>query len=118
MIVYNLACDQQHPFEGWFASPADFENQRDRGLVECPLCGSNKIERKLHAPRINMGAQPVAAGAAASADAAVPAANAVTDANSGGPIDLGKLEIKVRPEFQGRPAATPPVKAAAANRTE
>ena len=91
MIVYNLACEHLHLFEGWFGSPADFENQRDRGLVECPLCGSNKIERKLHAPRINMGAQPVAAGAAASADAAVPAANAVTDANSGGPIDLGKL---------------------------
>ena len=34
------------------------------------------------------------------------------------PIDLGKLEIKVRPEFQGRPAATPPVKAAASNRLE
>ncbi len=58
MIVYNLACEQQHPFEGWFASPADFENQRDRGLVECPICGSKQVERKLHAPRINVGAAP------------------------------------------------------------
>ncbi len=58
MIVYNLACDQLHPFEGWFASPADFENQRDNGLVECPVCGSKEIERKLHAPRINVGAAP------------------------------------------------------------
>ena len=58
MIVYNLACDQRHPFEGWFASPADFENQRDNGLVECPVCGSKQIERKLHAPRINTGAAP------------------------------------------------------------
>lgn len=56
MIVYNLACDHSHPFEGWFASPADFENQRDRGLVECPVCGSHEVERKLHAPRINFGA--------------------------------------------------------------
>ncbi len=53
MIVYNLACEHCHPFEGWFASPADFENQRDRGLVECPVCGSRAIERKLHAPHIN-----------------------------------------------------------------
>ncbi|MBL8309138.1 MAG: DUF1178 family protein [Burkholderiales bacterium] len=59
MIVYNLACNQHHPFEGWFASPADFEQQRDRGLVECPVCGSTQIERKLHAPRINTGAAPV-----------------------------------------------------------
>jgi hypothetical protein len=55
MIVYNLACEHQHPFEGWFASPIDFENQRDRGLVECPMCGSRTIERQLHAPRINTG---------------------------------------------------------------
>lgn len=58
MIVYNLACEHRHPFEGWFASPADFENQRDRGLVECPICGSKQVERKLHAPRINVGAAP------------------------------------------------------------
>ncbi|TAG49961.1 MAG: DUF1178 family protein [Betaproteobacteria bacterium] len=58
MIVYNLACDQNHPFEGWFSSPIDFENQRDRGLVECPICGSKTVERKLHAPRINVGAAP------------------------------------------------------------
>ena len=104
MIVYNLACDQFHPFEGWFASPADFENQRDRGLVECPLCGSNKIERKLHAPRINMGAQQSAASAAretrdtrkaapasVSADAIVPAVDTATDMSPSDPIDLGKL---------------------------
>jgi hypothetical protein len=58
MIVYNLACEKNHPFEGWFASPADFENQRDRGLVECPMCASKQVERKLHAPRINVGAAP------------------------------------------------------------
>ncbi len=58
MIVYNLACEHGHPFEGWFGSPADFENQRDRGLVECPFCGSRQVERRLHAPRINTGAEP------------------------------------------------------------
>jgi hypothetical protein len=80
VIVYNLACQQQHPFEGWFASPADFENQRDRGLVECPLCGSNSIERKLHAPRINLGAQQSAASVERDAqfDAAAAAAGTAT----------------------------------------
>jgi hypothetical protein len=61
VIVYNLACSQQHLFEGWFASPADFENQRDRGLVECPACGATTVERKLHAARINTGAVQSAA---------------------------------------------------------
>ena len=78
MIVYNLACDREHPFEGWFASPAAFENQRDRGLVECPVCGSNEIERKLHAPRINMGAQQSAAGMARDAQQATVAASAAS----------------------------------------
>ena len=98
VIVYNLACDHQHPFEGWFGSPADFENQRDRGLVECPVCGSNTVERKLHAPRINMGAQQSAASVAKEASEAkestavtVPAETAPATTDSGTEIDFGKL---------------------------
>ena len=101
VIVYNLACDHQHPFEGWFGSPADFENQRDRGLVECPVCGSNTVERKLHAPRINMGAQQSAASVAKEANEAseakestamtAPAETSSATTDSGPEIDLGKL---------------------------
>ena len=98
MIVYNLACEHLHLFEGWFGSPADFENQRDRGLVECPACGSNSVERRLHAPRINTGAQQSAASVArenreSSSSTAVTVAAESTPAttNSGGEIDFGKL---------------------------
>ena len=101
VIVYNLACDHQHPFEGWFGSPADFENQRDRGLVECPVCGSNTVERKLHAPRINMGAQQSAASVAKEAKEAseakestavtAPAETSSATTDSGPEIDFGKL---------------------------
>ncbi len=81
MIVYNLACEHRHPFEGWFASPADFENQRDRDLVECPVCGSKRVERKLHAPRINVGAAPKTKSEAVDAPA-----------KSDGEIDYAKLK--------------------------
>jgi hypothetical protein len=93
VIVYNLACDQQHPFEGWFGSPADFENQRDGGLVECPLCGSSKVERKLHAPRINMGAAQSAASIASETQqaTAVAADRGRAPANLPSEIDLGQL---------------------------
>ena len=98
MIVYNLACDQRHPFEGWFASPADFENQRDRGLVDCPVCGSNAVERKLHAPRINMGAQQSEASvareaqvSASSPEIAACAASSASAAASVDDLDFGKL---------------------------
>ena len=56
MIVFNLACAQQHLFEGWFGSSDDFESQRGRGLVACPVCGDTGIDKKLSAPRLNFGA--------------------------------------------------------------
>lgn len=54
MKVLNLACDNRHSFEGWFASEDDFQSQLARGLVECPLCGDNAIVKMLSAPRLNL----------------------------------------------------------------
>jgi hypothetical protein len=56
MKVLNLACSQQHVFEGWFGSEDDFVAQCGRGLVECPVCGDASITKKLSAPRLNFGA--------------------------------------------------------------
>ena len=55
MKVLDLQCAQQHVFEGWFASEQDFVGQRERGLVECPVCGDASITKKLSAPRLNLG---------------------------------------------------------------
>ncbi len=55
MKVLDLQCDRQHVFEGWFASEDDFASQRDRGLVECPVCGDASITKRLSAPRLNLG---------------------------------------------------------------
>ena len=56
MKVFDLHCGQFHVFEGWFASELDFVSQRERGLVECPVCGDGSITKKLSAPRLNLGA--------------------------------------------------------------
>ena len=56
MKVLNLHCANEHGFEGWFASDDDFESQLARGLVQCPLCGESRIERRPTAPRLNLGA--------------------------------------------------------------
>ena len=89
MKVLDLACGQQHVFEGWFASEDDFVQQHARGLVSCPLCGDTAVQKKLSAPRLNLGTgrepsieqKPVAtrqdvavAGAAAEDHAAMQAA--------------------------------------------
>ncbi|MBP6335968.1 MAG: DUF1178 family protein [Vitreoscilla sp.] len=58
MKVLNLRCDGGHGFEGWFASEDDYANQRERGLLACPLCGDKSVLRLPTAPRLNLsGAQ-------------------------------------------------------------
>jgi hypothetical protein len=47
MIAYDLNCEQGHVFEGWFDSAAAFEDQLGRGLIECPVCGSAGVTRRL-----------------------------------------------------------------------
>jgi hypothetical protein len=72
MKVFDLRCTQDHVFEGWFGSEDDFRSQLDRGLLECPMCGSQEITKGLSAPRLNLGAQPPAAAMPAPRDAAAP----------------------------------------------
>ncbi len=57
MIVYDLSCDNQHTFEGWFASADAFQGQRTGGLLSCPICASAVIERLPPAPYVNTGAR-------------------------------------------------------------
>ncbi len=56
MIVYELGCAGGHRFEGWFASGAEFERQRDAKLLVCPMCNNDAIERVPHASYVNRGA--------------------------------------------------------------
>jgi hypothetical protein len=52
MIHYNLRCERGHGFESWFQSSAAYESQEKRKLVNCPVCGSAKVERAIMAPQI------------------------------------------------------------------
>lgn len=52
MIHYQLRCTNDHAFDGWFDSSAGFEKQAKRGLLECPTCGTPKVERALMAPAV------------------------------------------------------------------
>jgi hypothetical protein len=53
VIVYDLVCSLEHKFEGWFPASGEFDAQRKRGLLECPVCGDRQIERVPSAIRIN-----------------------------------------------------------------
>jgi hypothetical protein len=77
MIRYTLRCDRGHAFESWFQSSSAYESQEKRKLVNCPVCGSAKVERAIMAPRIvskkGRDSAVPAPAAAADADAATPA---------------------------------------------
>lgn len=75
MKVLDLQCGQGHTFECWFGSEADFEQQRERGLVQCPHCNSDAVHKLPSAPRLNLGHHhdtpaPSSARGAASEDVA------------------------------------------------
>jgi hypothetical protein len=52
VIRYALICKTGHGFEGWFASSADYDRQREGKLVQCPACGSADISKELMAPAV------------------------------------------------------------------
>ena len=52
MIKYQLTCEKDHEFEGWFADSAAFESQQLSGLLTCPACGSANVRRALMAPNL------------------------------------------------------------------
>ena len=52
MIKYALACGQGHPFEGWFSASNDFDDQKARDLIECPVCGNRDVVKQIMAPSI------------------------------------------------------------------
>lgn len=52
MIRFSLACDHDHDFDAWFRNNDDFDKQKKRGLVSCPVCGSSKVEKALMAPSV------------------------------------------------------------------
>jgi hypothetical protein len=54
MIIFDLKCAPRgHVFEAWFGSSADYGEQQARGLVACPLCGSDDVAKAPMAPAVS-----------------------------------------------------------------
>jgi len=99
MIRYNLRCERGHVFESWFQSSSAYETQEKRRLVNCPTCGSAKVERAIMAPQI---VSKKARDNAASVAAPVPAAETMvpeTTAPGSTPLMMAQereLRAKIR----------------------
>jgi hypothetical protein len=57
VVRYSLQCENDHEFEGWFASSADFDKQLAAGYVTCPHCNSPSVTKLLMAPNVTTGRQ-------------------------------------------------------------
>lgn len=72
MIRYNLKCENDHQFESWFQSAEAYQSLASAGMVECPGCGSQKVEKSLMAPGVTTSRRKAAAPAEAPNPAAQP----------------------------------------------
>ena len=57
MIKYKLKCrtkicSDKKEFDGWFKSIEAYEKQKLQRLINCPICGSDKVEKLLTAPSL------------------------------------------------------------------
>jgi hypothetical protein len=87
MKVLDLRCANDHRFEGWFGSDADLQSQQERGLLTCPVCGHNEVERLPSAPRLNLSSSR--------AETAQKSGTAKTAEGEGGvPANLQQLYLK------------------------
>ncbi|MEM7546290.1 MAG: DUF1178 family protein [Pseudomonadota bacterium] len=95
MIRYDLKCAQGHAFDAWFANSAAFDEQAERGLVACAICGCTDVEKALMVPGIAKD------GARASEPAEAPAASQAPAPMLSGPVppevqaQLAKLRAEV-----------------------
>ncbi|MCQ4159545.1 DUF1178 family protein [Roseomonas sp. GC11] len=76
MIHYQLRCDQDHGFDGWYKDSAAFEKLAAAGIIDCPVCGSHKVQRALMAPAIAKAREAEPPPAPEKAPAAAPQAAA------------------------------------------
>lgn len=74
MIKYALVCENGHGFESWFSNSEGYETQAKRGFVDCPHCGSTKVQKALMAPAVSTSKRRARNDAAEAAPAPAPAA--------------------------------------------
>lgn len=121
MIVFDLGCDNDHRFEGWFSSSEDFERQQQEHLLTCPMCGSQTINRLVTAARVNTGRAEPSVPAPREHDAAQYAnfdaarmlklishiVESTEDVGRAFPEEARKIHYKEAPERQIRGTASP-----------
>lgn len=54
MIKYRLRCRCTAEFEGWFPSSKEYKRQKNKGLINCPMCDSTAVDKAIMAPNVKI----------------------------------------------------------------
>lgn len=52
MIIFDLVCDSQHEFEGWFENSQELVDQQASGILTCPVCHSGQVRKLVSIPKV------------------------------------------------------------------
>ena len=52
MPKYQLICECEASFEGWFPTSKDFDTQSANGQLVCPMCDSTNVRKDIQMPNI------------------------------------------------------------------
>ena len=52
MIKYQLKCRCKHEFEGWFPDSKQYIKQKNKGMINCPMCDSTAVDKAVMAPNV------------------------------------------------------------------
>ena len=52
MIKYKLRCKCEHEFEGWFPSGKEYTKQKNKGMIQCPMCDSTAVDKAMMSPNV------------------------------------------------------------------
>jgi hypothetical protein len=52
MIVFDLRCGNTHVFEAWFRDSKEYERQKKRRQITCPVCGDTACDKAPMAPAV------------------------------------------------------------------
>lgn len=98
--VFDLQCEHGHLFEGWFGSHEDYDSQQIRGMLTCPMCQSAKIEKRLSAPRLNVGHFDAETRASEGAIAAAGASRETVLAASPEALQLAQIQAAIMQQMR------------------
>jgi hypothetical protein len=62
MIAFDLFCSNGHKFECWFKDSVSFEEQKEAGILTCPICEDNHIGKAFSPFAIKRGGEKVKEG--------------------------------------------------------